>query len=313
MVSPSWSGGRARRRAIVLALWPDSEPWFLIEHAADWAKVLGARLDLCTVIPRHAANGAERRAVGRWLSGLTEDVLPPLRGKTAVLEGLPGPALVEHARRYGLILVGRRGTTGLSGRFRPALHRQLALDSPAPVMIVRGRRPRPDMVALLPAVASPLGPDVAAWVAQNLPTARVVGVRTDGASELAFPCTVDRRVQAGSGRRAALRRGNVLTPFEAGSIFASHARHIDAGLVAVAAHRRTGAMERLFGSAFDGLMRDCPCTLLVMPRAHPNALRQPRAALRRPGWRRWGRVLIGGGDASAPDRWIQPSREQARS
>jgi len=266
-------------RPVALALRPHSDSWFLLEHAADWAERLGERLDLVTVVPRpglpfdvpeHSAvrpagRRRETRLARTWLERLMKSIPSRAQGTVLVLDGDPVTALGEASSRYSLLVVGRSTRTGLSSLLRPSVSRRLAQRCSVPVMAVGGRRPRSELVAVLP-LTTPPRLEGLRWVRRLFPQARVVPVHLkdgDGVGGAVVPGRFE--LPGAVIRDTGIKTGRVLTPFGAGRVVAGYASHLDADVVVAPAPERRGLIEWLFGSLTDGLIWGCPCTLLVVP------------------------------------------------
>ena len=279
------SEGPKTKAVIALALRPDSEPWYLLEHALDWVQKLDARLDLCSVLPsvkvdlsgtdisphRERPLRRKRLVVRKWLNRLMATVPVHSRGNISILEGEPGSVLIEYASSHTLLVLGRsqsRGGVSIFGRSVPV---RLAQRCTIPVAIVGGRRFRPNMVAMLPLSQAPPQLEAVQWLAEYLPHSNLSTVCRASNTErpddsvsanalVSLPAASDRRSEIWV---------RALTLHGLGRALARHAACMDADLVAVPASRRTGPLRWLFGSVVDGLIQDCHCSVLVVPRPAP--------------------------------------------
>jgi nucleotide-binding universal stress UspA family protein len=274
----------APSETIAVAIRPGSDPWFLLEHALDWADRLDARVDLCSVVPAQAGaftsteaptdparegRPRHRRLTG-WLQALMETLPVHRRGAATVLEGEPGPALTEFAHRHTMVLVGRARRKGMGALFSRSVPSQLAQRCPVPVAIVRGRRIRRDAVVMLP--VSPATPRLEAveWVAAHLQEGSLRTVRVargyDGAA-----ISVPAMSAAGDpGRHFEVRVSvRVVCLQSVQYVLSRYTGQLDADLVAVpAAARRAGLLRWLFGTVVDRLVQTSRCSVLVVPRTH---------------------------------------------
>jgi nucleotide-binding universal stress UspA family protein len=258
---------------VTVALRPDSQPWYLLEHALDWAQRLDARLDLCTVIPAWEAGAStiefsprrvrhlrrRRRAVRAWLEDLMRAIPAQSQGDIAILEGEPAPSLLEYAQQHTLLIMGGAKSTSFLPFFRFFVRGVTSLvadTATIPVAIVRGRRLRGNPIAMLPLLPAEPRPEAAQWMAEHLPNSNVKVVhlasREDEPTDPDSPPHSETRLR-------------VLTNHSVGPILARYAKRLDADLVVLPAPVRTGLFQRVFGTALDRLVRDCCCSVLVVP------------------------------------------------
>ncbi|MBO2455202.1 universal stress protein [Actinomadura barringtoniae] len=88
-------------------------------------------------------------AVRDWIRGDGQDVVdrsiaralravPDLRVTGAMAEGQPAARLIEEARHAAMVVVGTRGTSGVSGLLLGSVAFQLVSHAPCPAVVVRG-------------------------------------------------------------------------------------------------------------------------------------------------------------------------------
>ena len=262
------------RPVLVLSLCPDSEPWFLMEHAVDWAQKVGAQLDLCAVLsPRdpwgvfeNSSQGIRQQArravrVKRWLGELRDAIPAAYRGEVTVLEGGAITELAAHVKDCSALLIGRSERRWWAPLQAPVAD-QIAHRSQIPVLVVAGRRPRGAPVVHMP---TPLADGLHSlrWMSRYLPHCRIVVPpdRTGGAARRRSTLVKD----SAPPRPASTRRAAAPHPDARHSGLLPNTRPGDADLVVVPASRTRSMRELLQVSLTRSVLNSSTCSVLVVP------------------------------------------------
>jgi nucleotide-binding universal stress UspA family protein len=137
------------RPRIVVGVDASKESEEALRWAADYAKVVGARLDVVhawhlgderawleTLPPPAGPTDVARDALAR-IVGEVLGPIPSVEVTTSVLEGHAAKVLVDRARGALLLVVGCRGFGGFDGLLLGSVSAACAAHAPCSVMVVR--------------------------------------------------------------------------------------------------------------------------------------------------------------------------------
>ncbi|MCB9678313.1 MAG: universal stress protein [Alphaproteobacteria bacterium] len=279
---------------LLLALQPEAGADALIAQGVAWAQRLGARLDLCCVLPTFLASDplrttstseydavdavADQRRVADWLDDCRASVPDAVRGDARVLLGDAVTEVREASEGYRLLLVGTHHRRELSRLLLGSVAEALARTASVPTLVL-GTSVRPTHDPLR--VHLPIDPGdpsfhAVEWARTNLPGAELTAVyllpwlKTFGPLQPPGDVVLD---EARERLRVALADGGhgdlhgvvvVREETNAGEALAHEADtgHVD--LIAMPTHGRTGIAHLLFGSVTERVVRAADCPVLVV-------------------------------------------------
>ncbi len=270
-------------RRLLVSVAPEHNPSGLVARAAAWAKLLGARLDLVTVVmgsPDENA-GTGTTAVGAWLDALLFEIPDEVRGRRHVLSGPDVvAALATHAVTYDVLAMGTRHRTATGRLFLGSVAEGMMRHAPVPVLVMPpGGLPvstKGKTKVRLPVDINEPNLAGAKWVLKHLPQAHASAV-------YALPWTKVRGQGPGKGdseyERAEIALANALEAeghnglprfilvrgeMNAGEAIAHDAQDAGIDLTVIPTHGRTGLSRLVLGSAAERLVRSSSKDVLVV-------------------------------------------------
>jgi nucleotide-binding universal stress UspA family protein len=260
-----------------------------LDHAITLASELGASIHLVAVVdPYGLSSVTERQEVETELedvvaSGAARVQETGIPVTTAVEAGFPHREILGsvEARSIDLIVMGTHGRRGLDRFVLGSVAEKVVRLSPVPVLTVRigasGERPYRDVViptdgsdAAMP--AERLGVDLARQFGATVhalsvvPQGRIRSSETDAAFEEAAQAAVE-RVETRAATRAG-DDGEVLATIERGvphRRILDYCGDVDADLVVLGTHGRTGVERFVLGSVAEKVLRLSETPVLVVP------------------------------------------------
>jgi nucleotide-binding universal stress UspA family protein len=270
----------ATRPVLALALRPDTEPWYLLEHAVDWAQHANAQLDLCAVIPSPSDpwgsyecswQGMRQQLrrkveVKRWLLTLHKAIPVQHRGTVTVLEGEVAAELASHAKTHSALLVGKSARRRWWSLFQATVASRLVHVCPIPVLVLAGRRPRKDVVVHMSEPPTAVGIHPLKWVSRHLPRSRVVVVgNRSPAVQPQRNSGVIQRLDFQRSSSATRHVGHRTTNPDTGHGLLASEKKDDVDLVVVPASKTLGVFQLFRGSLARTVLRSSACSVLVVP------------------------------------------------
>lgn len=283
----------------------------LAEHALPWADVvaraLGTDVELLRVVPLASPASAQAEAEAYLARIASEHINAPVDASTRVLRGPAAECLVREAgaEHVGMVVMTTHARSGLRRAVLGSAAEYVAAHSPAPVLLVRAGCNRPAglhtfLVTVDETCAAPMTTALELARAAHarvvllrvVPPTRIyiwqwhLGVLLDEpevvlTARQELNDMVDGLRAAGVDAESRLAIGSVVQAID------SVAAAIDADLIVMSTHARTGARRALLGSVADAVLRSANqpvllCRLVPPPPGAPNPLDLAHALQHRP-------------------------------
>jgi nucleotide-binding universal stress UspA family protein len=268
----------------------------------------GSVLTLLHVLPQEAAPaswGREKREAQRRLAREALAAAGRLRARKvrgvqihiSVVRGDPLSEIVDHAATADLVVLGRRGAGGFRAMLLGSIAERVVRQAQAPVLIVVANPSRPyrrPLIGVDLSETSRRALTIAARLAVEAPSLAILHVY-----EVPYKGMVsqvaDRRARTKyarvwrDGARAALTRFVAALPpappdralllrhGDARAVILEAAHRLNADLIALGTHGRSGLPRALIGSIAESVIRHAACDVLIARPGQPARRAAPRA------------------------------------